>query len=62
MNLLITRLQDRRDLNLRTASLHPDALARMFAENRAKAYENAIQDARELVKQARDIRAVLRVT
>lgn len=38
------RLEGRRDMNRRTAELHPDREARLVSEARAQAYECALGD------------------
>lgn len=48
----IARLKGRRDMNRRTAQLHPDPDAARHAVIRALAYELALQDAEELLLRA----------
>jgi hypothetical protein len=45
---LVDRLNGRRQMNLHTAGIHPDATARATALLRAQAYEQAVEDVEEL--------------
>ncbi len=51
---LRTRLEERVEMNARTARLHPDLPVRLLAEARAKAYRTALGDLDEAVLARRE--------